>query len=247
MMIAIALQIAARANMTTDDPLHPHRLKDKQRALRAGFALPLTLRVHRALSWLLRAHREEEDLDTRFIHLWIGFNAAYAGDLERALEDAETAGRLGTANERARFEGFFRTLVTLDSEGRIYNALWTRFPQEIRILLDNRYVFAPFWKYHAGLPGGGGWEISFEAAKRAANNALAAGSAPVVLSILFDRLYVLRNQLLHGGATWNSAANRAQVRDGAAILGHLLPLFIDLMMDNPDEDWAMPMYPVIEE
>lgn len=153
--------------MMAADPLHPDRLKDKQRALRDGFALPLTLRVHRALSWLLRAHREEEDLDTRFIHLWIGFNAAYAGDLERALEEDEGAGRRpGAGNERQRFEDFFRTLVRIDSEGRIYKALWTRFPQEIRILLDNRYVFAPFWKHHAGQPGGGGWEISFEAAKR---------------------------------------------------------------------------------
>jgi hypothetical protein len=234
--------------MPTTDPLHPDRLKEKQRALRDGFSLPLTLRVHRALSWLMRAHREEEDLDTRFIHLWIGFNAAYAGDLERALEEDEGVGRRpGAANERQRFEDFFRTLVQLDGEGRIYKALWTRFPQEIRILLDNRYVFAPFWKHQAGLPGGGGWEISFAAAKRAAHAALAAGDTPLVLSILFDRLYVLRNQLLHGGATWNSAANRAQVRDGAAILGHLLPPFIDLMMDNPDEDWAMPLYPVIED
>ncbi|WP_027443695.1 HEPN domain-containing protein [Erythrobacter cryptus] len=230
------------------DLLHPDRLKEKQRALRGGFALPLTLRVHRALSWLLRAHRDQDDLDTRFIHLWIGFNAAYAGDLQLALEvDEETAARPRNGNERARFEEYFRTLVRLDGEGRIYNALWTRFPQEIRILLDNRYVFAPFWKHHAGLPGGAGWEISFEAAKRAAHAALARGDTPVVLSILFDRLYVLRNQLLHGGATWNSKANRAQVRDGAAILGHLLPLFIDLMMDNPGEDWAMPLYPVIED
>jgi hypothetical protein len=234
--------------MPITDPLHPDRLKEKQRALRGGFSLPLTLRVHRALSWLMRAHRDGDDLDTRFIHLWIGFNAAYAGDLERALEEDEGAGRRpGAPNERQRFEEFFRTLVRLDSEGRIYKALWTRFPQEIRILLDNRYVFAPFWKHQAGLPGGGGWEISFAAAKRAAHAALAAGDTPVVLSILFDRLYVLRNQLLHGGATWNSAANRAQVRDGATILGHLLPLFIDLMMDNPDEDWAMPLYPVIED
>jgi len=223
--------------MPTTDPLHPHRLKDKQRALRDGFALPLTLRVHRALRWLLRAHREQEDPDTRFIHLWIGFNAAYAGDLRRALDNEEGAGRRpGAANERQRFEDFFRALVRLDRKGRLYKALWTRFPQEIRILLDNRYVFAPFWKHHAGLPGGAGWEVSFDAAKLTANSALAAGDTPVVLSILFDRLYVLRNQLLHGGATWNSAANRSQVRDGAAILGHLLPLFIDLMMDNPDEE-----------
>ena len=138
--------------MTPSHPLHPERLKDKQRALRDGFALPLTLRVHRALSWLLRAHREEDDLDTRFIHLWIGFNAAYAGDLERALEDDEGEGRRpGAATERERFDGFFRDLVRLDTDGRLYKALWTRFPQEIRILLDNRYVFAPFWKHHGGL------------------------------------------------------------------------------------------------
>lgn len=234
--------------MTPADPLHPDRLKDKQRALRDGFALPLALRVHRALSWLLRAHREQEDLDTRFIHLWIGFNAAYAGNLQLALEaDEQAARQAGAGNERARFEDYFHTLVRLDGAGRIYNVLWTRFPQEIRILLDNRYVFAPFWKHHAGMPGGAGWEIRFEAAKRAARAALAGGDTPVVLSILFDRLYVLRNQLLHGGATWNSTANRAQVRDGAAILGHLLPLFIDLMMDNPGEDWAMPLYPVVAD
>jgi hypothetical protein len=67
-----------------------------------------------------------------------------------------------------------------------------------------------------------------------------------VLSILFDRLYVLRNQVLHGGATWNSSVNRNQVRDGARILGFLVPVFIDLMMDHPDEDWGAPHYPVVE-
>lgn len=69
---------------------------------------------------------------------------------------------------------------------------------------------------------------------------------PTLLSILFGRLYVLRNQLVHGGATWNSSANRAQVRDGGALLGCLLPLFIDLMMDNPGHEWPMPNYPVVD-
>lgn len=35
------------------------------------------LRVHRALSWLEQAERTT-DLDTRFIFLWIAFNAIYA-------------------------------------------------------------------------------------------------------------------------------------------------------------------------
>ena len=64
---------------------------------------------------------------------------------------------------------------------------------------------------------------------------------------VFDRLYVLRNQLVHGGATWNSSVNRDQVRDGTRILAFLVPLFIDLMMDNPDIAWGDPCYPVVED
>ena len=33
------------------------------------------------------------------------------------------------------------------------------------------------------------------------------------------------------------AGNRAQVRNGAAILGFLLPVFVVRMMDNPQEGW----------
>ena len=65
-----------------------------------------------------------------------------------------------------------------------------------------------------------------------------------VLMTLFNRLYVLRNQLMHGGATWGGKVNRRQVGDGAAIMGALVPHFVDLMMDHPDEDWGEPPYPV---
>ena len=68
----------------------------------------------------------------------------------------------------------------------------------------------------------------------------------MILATVFDRLYVLRNQIVHGGATWNSSVNRSQIRDGHEILAFLVPLFIDLMMDNPDKNWGAPYYPVIE-
>jgi hypothetical protein len=67
-----------------------------------------------------------------------------------------------------------------------------------------------------------------------------------VLTLVFDRLYVLRNQLVHGGSTWNSIVNRDQVRDGAAILSFLVPVFTDVMMENPDEEWGRPFYPVVD-
>jgi hypothetical protein len=58
--------------------------------------------------------------------------------------------------------------------------------------------------------------------------------------------YVLRNQLVHSGSTRNSGVNRAQVCDGAAILAFLMPVFVDLMMEDPHEDWGRPAYPVAE-
>ena len=66
-----------------------------------------------------------------------------------------------------------------------------------------------------------------------------------VFAITFDRLYVLRNQMVHGSATWNSSVNRSQVRDGARILGDVVPIVIHLMMENPHQVWGEPSYPVV--
>ena len=71
------------------------------------------------------------------------------------------------------------------------------------------------------------------------------GSVDVVLGIVFDRLYVLRNQLVHGGATWNSRANRSQVKDGANIMSAVVPVFVELMLDQPDVDFGEILYPVV--
>ena len=64
---------------------------------------------------------------------------------------------------------------------------------------------------------------------------MAAQQSQYVLERLFDRLYVLRNQILHGGATWNGSVNRKQVGDGAAIMAFLVPAFVKVMMDHPGE------------
>jgi hypothetical protein len=57
---------------------------------------------------------------------------------------------------------------------------------------------------------------------------------------------MLRNQLVHGGATWQSQVNRDQVRDCTALMAEFVPLVIHIMMDNPDMAWDLPVYPVLE-
>ncbi len=216
-------------------PLGFEDLKQRQRALRAGFPDVLGLRVHRALSWLARAERCEDE-DGAFIFLWIAFNAAYADD--RAYAEAESA--------RAAFETFFMRVVERDAGGLIRRAIWTTFPGPIRVLLDNHFVYKRFWDFQNQLPGCANWEEAFEKSRAVAHRALQNGDTVKVLTVLFDRLYVLRNQLVHGGAPWESEVNRAQVGDGCRILGTLVPHFIAVMMDAPEADWGAPHYPVVE-
>ena len=213
-------------------------LKAKQRRLREGFPTALGLRVHRALSWLDRAEQECDrgDRDGEFVFLWIAFNAAYAGE----QPDSEPSG------ERSAYIDFFQSLVSVDSGRVIHDALWKRFSGPIRSLLDNRYIYGPFWRARNNPELAGDWEKRFDASRRAAHTALARSDVRTLLEIVFDRLYVLRNQIVHGGATWSSSVNRAQITDGANIMGFLVPTFIDLMMDNPELDWGQPYYPVVE-
>jgi hypothetical protein len=209
-------------------------LKARQRAERDNHPESIALRIHRALSWLDRAEQCDDD-DARFIFLWVAFNAAYANDLED----------LGYMAERRVFENFIQRLVDLDKEEALYNLVWTEFTSSIRILLDNEYVFGPFWEFQRGKLTEEQWTSSFEKAKVAANRSLARHDTVRVFSIVFSRLYVLRNQMVHGAATWNSGVNRDQLRDSANILGKVVPQVIKILLDHPNELWGDAMYPVV--
>ena len=213
------------------------QLKDKQRSLRDDFESGFGLRVHRAISWLQGAERAAAaDGDLAFICYWIAFNAAY---VQRAYIHREYA-------EPKFFRWYFNKIVALDANKVIYDAIWQRFSGPIRTLVGNRYVFAPFWRSQHGEAGPNDWRRAFRAQGRAALQALRRQDTESVLEILFSRLYVLRNQLMHGGATLQGEVNRQQVRDGARIMAFLVPQFVDLMMDHPHEGWGEPPYPVVE-
>ena len=139
---------------------------------------------------------------------------------------------------------FLGRLVGLDEAGRLHATLFGQYTGPIRTLIENKHVYHPFWTAQRTWDASESWREGFEAGKHAALKALMAKDTAKVLAIVFDRLYVLRNQLVHGGATWNSGVNRQQVRDGASILGALLPLILDLMILHPAEDHGEILYPV---
>lgn len=208
-------------------------LKDRHRQIRDQEPDALRLRIHRALSWLIRSEQEHDDPDLRFVLQWIAMNAAYAREFGR------------DETERTRAKAFLDTLVTLDTQKRLHQALFQQFTGPIRTLIDNKFTFEPFWTAMRMHDASNRWEESFANSKKAAFAAVMQGDTTKVLGIVFDRLYVLRNQLVHGGATWNSQVNRAQLSDAVAILGTLVPMIISVMMDHPGQDYGDALYPVV--
>lgn len=210
------------------------RLKERQRAERDNYSDGLSLRVHRALSWLQRAE-QCDDNDSRFVFLWIAFNAAYAFEIDESIR----------LSEQEAFKLFLEKLFSLDAQKRLDHLVWQEFSGSIRILLDNPFVFQSFWEHQNGKISAEQWAERFANGKRIAQQALASGNTPLLLGIVFSRMYTLRNQLIHGGATWNSSVNRDQLRDCVNLLSKLTPLIIELMMDNPQTLWGDACYPVV--
>ena len=204
---------------------------------------PLWHRLYRSLSWLERA-AAEDDLDAKCVFLWVAFNAAYA--IERRAEIDESGYEV---YEHQRRERYF-TILTRCGSPCLHGRVRTKLSDPIARLMSNEYVYKGFWDSLTDEPFD--WENwrnkrRFERERDEVRRELRAPKGTNTLGMLltvFERLYVLRNQLMHGCATQNGSLNRRQVKDGAQILGVLVPVFLDIMMEHDDEDWGKISYPV---
>lgn len=212
-------------------------LKQRHRQERDAQPGNLRLRIHRALSWLKRAELAGEDMDGRFIFLWIAFNAAYAFEIDESER----------LSEQVTFRCFLEKLCGLDRDKRIAALVWKEFSGSIRLLLDNPYVFQTFWDFQRGKITETEWKERFAKGKKAAQLALASGNTPALLCVTFNRIYTLRNQIIHGGATCGGTVNRDQLRDCVNFLGKLVPLVIEVMMSHPETLWGDACYPVVAD
>jgi hypothetical protein len=115
----------------------------------------------------------------------------------------------------------------------------------LRVLIENKYLFKFFWDHQRGQTAA--WEPGFLKANEAAQRYLSDRKVAEFLEIVLDRLYILRNQLFHGGATFRSGVNRESVKTGVRVLQMLVPVFVDIMMKHPDEDWGNIDFPVVRD
>lgn len=227
--------------MTTDSPDVPtpaQQLEDSYARVRSSLSDDFSIRMRRAISWLTKAQplHECQDYDGAFIFFWISFNAMYA------IEPG--SGKI--PSDAAQITTFFSNLLKFDQSQSIYKTLWDRFPDSIRTLVKNQYVFTPYWEHTLGRNYELDWETALKKSEVTAMAALRnSRKTEELLSIVFDRLYTLRNQLIHGSATYQGSVNRDQVKDGSSILHYLVPQFVSIMLEQPEHDWGEVMYPAI--
>ena len=192
----------------------------------------LTIRLHRAISWLKSAEKQEDNLDLKFISLWIAFNATYAVDLNG----------MSSKPEKAKLRDFTSSLVQFDRT-RLYNLFWEKYSGPVRLLIENRYVFDKFWEFNRGEIEN--YEAAFNKSITKALNCLAKQDIEGLLEIVLERLYTLRNSIIHGGSTFGSSLNRPQLDEACKIMHLLVPIIIDIMIENFNHDWGEIAYPVV--
>lgn len=190
-------------------------------------------RVRRSLSWLRRAAElSDEDRPPRFVDLWIALNALY-GQARYAKEFRP--------REREDFMEFVQRLAKPRSAKSQLGQLLSKkhFQVRSRELIQNKYLWNEWWskdldKYReksgAGL-------IHFE-------KSLRNGDAATFLSCLFERLQVLRNQIVHGSSSASTRKSRDALYPAILLLEEILPEFIRLMLrEGQDTDWPPVPYP----
>jgi hypothetical protein len=187
------------------------------------------IRMHRAISWLF-ACENGENVDLSFLSAWIGFNACYSVPPENAGE-----------TENARMWKFLQDVIEQDEQRLIASYVFDEQIGLIDILMSNQYLFKQFWiSVHIQEEG---WDDEYEIqyarmlVDRDQRNALSHCNA------IIQRVYVLRNQVIHGGATYESSLNREQMKICNQFIHGLLLRIINVMIRKPNHDWGSTNYP----
>jgi hypothetical protein len=210
-------------------PLDYSHLKERQRLERDSYPENLSLRVHRALSWLYLAESSKNDLDGQFIFLWLAFHATYAQDL--------TSLHLSKA---ATFSQFVTKICDCDHNQNqdLTKLVWDIYPISTGLILDNPYVLQPFLDNQNGLENTLNRQEKFHNAKPQVNTLIAKLHTIKVIELVLPRLNTLRDQIIDGGATWKSNVNHSQLLEGVILLNKLVPIIINVMMDHPEALWG---------
>lgn len=205
--------------------------KPHKERLSAGVAEhPTCIRFHRACSWLQRAEQAtKEDLDLALLSQWTAFNALY-GQWDAALREPVA--------DCVSWKSFLDRIRSLDRGRRIVDVLVEHKPL-VMAIFEDEFLSKYFWQEPNGKRASQSKKTMHDA-----RTWFLEGRWILILERLFERIYFLRCQLVHGAATYNGALNRVAIRRCSQAMDHLLRAFLHVWIDfGADEDWGAMCYP----
>lgn len=173
--------------------------------------------------WLNEASSGGVEPTSKFLYYWIAFDS---------LMDDCISLEKKAACFRTRLRGFLRYVTNIDSESHLEASLWKSYSNTIRILLDSRYTFKPYWDYQNGKISKENWVLALNRNNRIALKALEHRDIATLIFVIFERIYTLRNQLLHSAFCPNDACIYNDMRGATLIMSELIPVFLELLSSN---------------
>lgn len=213
------------------------------------------IRMQRALSWLRRyAEDDEVDKDIGFILHWIAFESLYGREENSQFRQHV---KVTTAKE---IERFFDELKATEM-GRVQLVGATvAIIEDIRAIFANPYISNAAWYsyYNSNVPRAGGKHNPFAAEKPkpcTQGKLKDPKQYDAIIREVFLRMYLLRNQLFHGNASYkghDDSEKSAQIVSGYNILRRLMLPIISIMLQSMEEApaserWGLVPYPRIKD
>ncbi len=188
------------------------------------------IRFHRACSWLQQVEQLNKDAsDFAILAQWIAFNALY-GQWDDARREPQ--------RDQACWQAFIARMLRLDQDDRLESMLVENKPLVLRILEDE-YLNKYFWEEPCEKRA-----RQSRNSKHKARNWYLEGNWTMIIDQLLGRIYLLRCQLMHGAATYNSKLNRTAIKHCSMMMNHLMQAFLLVWSDHgSDEDWGTMCYP----
>ncbi|MDM1261443.1 MULTISPECIES: hypothetical protein [Acinetobacter] len=191
------------------------------------------LKIQRSLSWFKKALSLDQELDFKFMSLWIAFQAIYR-------EDAASP-------PAAQLQQFFQLLHQQDETRKIDYVLWEKYQQQIQALLAHPYTHPEFWAYQHLQLTRDEWQQRAAQEQIDLQQTLQNKQSVALLMAVFKRFDSLRHQFASGGANYNSLLNRDILAGATSIFAALIPSFIQILLEYPASiDSAQPHYPMVQ-
>ena len=194
----------------------------------------LRIRLHRCFSWASRIseHQENDSIDEAFLCAWVAFNSLFAridGDSNEFLPEKES------------MASFMDLLLSIDRQDKLKSFL-DESEWQMEEILQCKFLQQSFWKSLDGND-----QVVLKNWNKDSFKYFRKKGDTVLLQQVLRGIYVMRNQLIHGGSTHGSQMNRSTLMLCLYVLEPMLNCFIDILIhEGSDLDLGPLPYPPLK-